>query len=567
MSALMIEQWRKRYRLRASERDLLPTIDHTLQEVLDDYLPAALMELGIGDGEELCIRRVRIPLPYRRGRTATDIALDWSRLIAEAIRGELSRGSEEVLRFVSLRAALLDFAVAVASGDLSRAWAWNQLGLSLLPPSPSQAQAREQLLAALSRQPQTILTILGQLGQRRLLIPLLLRYSGAEIQTLWWAWMDHAGVERRWLEIPLAEEQAATAQPVHQHGPSPATEASGSLSASPVFGELQQRGDILALLPVCPRQWTLLLAMNVQPGLFLSPRQQIAHVLQRIEQWLPMTLVGEPGSSVRDHSLSVDGGAADTPLDHPHGQTESGVHQASPTPIAADSSSTGASSGGPNNATESATSPTADRHPRKATQDSHVDSDSSVQSSTATAPNLDQPSRRFQPESSAVAISAEFAGLFLLIPLMQRLDLVRRLLAEATLAGQPLAWLLWQLLSNLVDIPSQDPALKLFCGVAADQEWPFTPGDLAVNDHHHEVVQRYSEELLQGLLDCIPWELTAADTMQRLCRRSARLFDECAWLELHFRLRDVDTDIRRAGLDLDPDFVPWLGKVVKFRYD
>jgi len=32
-------------------------------------------------------------------------------------------------------------------------------------------------------------------------------------------------------------------------------------------------------------------------------------------------------------------------------------------------------------------------------------------------------------------------------------------------------------------------------------------------------------------------------------------------------LNDVDTQIRRAGLDLDPGFVPWLGKVVKIRYE
>jgi hypothetical protein len=39
------------------------------------------------------------------------------------------------------------------------------------------------------------------------------------------------------------------------------------------------------------------------------------------------------------------------------------------------------------------------------------------------------------------------------------------------------------------------------------------------------------------------------------------------WLEIHFSLDDVATDLRRAGLDLDPGFLPWLGVVVRFVYD
>ena len=37
-------------------------------------------------------------------------------------------------------------------------------------------------------------------------------------------------------------------------------------------------------------------------------------------------------------------------------------------------------------------------------------------------------------------------------------------------------------------------------------------------------------------------------------------------IEVRFPLSAVDTRVRRAGLDLDPDFVPWLGCVVRFSY-
>ena len=29
----------------------------------------------------------------------------------------------------------------------------------------------------------------------------------------------------------------------------------------------------------------------------------------------------------------------------------------------------------------------------------------------------------------------------------------------------------------------------------------------------------------------------------------------------------LDLDIRRAGLDIDPGWLPWLGRVVRFRYE
>jgi len=48
--------------------------------------------------------------------------------------------------------------------------------------------------------------------------------------------------------------------------------------------------------------------------------------------------------------------------------------------------------------------------------------------------------------------------------------------------------------------------------------------------------------------------------------RSGRIEREQGWVDVHLALADVDVDVRRAGLDLDPGWVPWLGCVVRFRY-
>lgn len=64
-----------------------------------------------------------------------------------------------------------------------------------------------------------------------------------------------------------------------------------------------------------------------------------------------------------------------------------------------------------------------------------------------------------------------------------------------------------------------------------------------------------------------PSDSNRSSVIEELCCRYAKLLIDDGWLELVFDLDRVDTEIRRAGLDLDPGFVPWLGKVVKIRYE
>jgi hypothetical protein len=49
-------------------------------------------------------------------------------------------------------------------------------------------------------------------------------------------------------------------------------------------------------------------------------------------------------------------------------------------------------------------------------------------------------------------------------------------------------------------------------------------------------------------------------------RRGAVVAADPGWIEVRFSLRDLDPAIRRAGLDLDPGWLPWLGTVVSFAY-
>lgn len=52
-----------------------------------------------------------------------------------------------------------------------------------------------------------------------------------------------------------------------------------------------------------------------------------------------------------------------------------------------------------------------------------------------------------------------------------------------------------------------------------------------------------------------------------LAERPAHVRATASHLDVQLRVADVHLDIRRTGLDLDPGWLPWLGRVVRFHYD
>jgi hypothetical protein len=73
--------------------------------------------------------------------------------------------------------------------------------------------------------------------------------------------------------------------------------------------------------------------------------------------------------------------------------------------------------------------------------------------------------------------------------------------------------------------------------------------------------------------------VAALRALRRWCRVHARLSigalvrrpGTVSWsrthIDVHFPLGRADVRIRRAGLDIDPGWVPWLGRVVRYHYD
>jgi len=49
-------------------------------------------------------------------------------------------------------------------------------------------------------------------------------------------------------------------------------------------------------------------------------------------------------------------------------------------------------------------------------------------------------------------------------------------------------------------------------------------------------------------------------------RRRARLIGDHSHLDIHLPMQAVDLAVRRCGLDINPGWLPWLGRVVHFHY-
>ena len=73
-----------------------------------------------------------------------------------------------------------------------------------------------------------------------------------------------------------------------------------------------------------------------------------------------------------------------------------------------------------------------------------------------------------------------------------------------------------------------------------------------------------AERLVQGLKERMEEE---EDVVRHVCWRRAEIVADPGWIEVRFSLDEVRTDVRRAGLDIDPGFIPWLGVVMKFKYE
>lgn len=153
------------------------------------------------------------------------------------------------------------------------------------------------------------------------------------------------------------------------------------------------------------------------------------------------------------------------------------------------------------------------------------------------------------PEHADAASATSVGGLLFLLPLLSGLGFAawQEQHAEPPLCGS----ILWRALRHL-RAPEADPAWALVDSLPQ--------GTQAGSDSHGEMATAW--------LDACRRQLCRAErlSLARVCRRPARLRWSATHLDVQLDVRNADIRVRRQGLDLDPGWLPWLGRVVTFSY-
>lgn len=188
----------------------------------------------------------------------------------------------------------------------------------------------------------------------------------------------------------------------------------------------------------------------------------------------------------------------------------------------------------------------------------------------AQAPPLSDGGAAPVPPSTAAATS--WGGLLFLLPVVAELGIPASVTAEPGEYGVGLRPVLHELGRRLLARAApgaepadvRDPALLAFCGLSPDSQAPRPPEPPA-----SERIGLAAGSVVAALRERLPaLEPDRGDPalLLSVCRRHAVIQADPGWIDVDLRLDEVSVEVRRAGLDLDPGYLPWLGCVVRFRY-
>lgn len=142
-----------------------------------------------------------------------------------------------------------------------------------------------------------------------------------------------------------------------------------------------------------------------------------------------------------------------------------------------------------------------------------------------------------------------FGGLFLMLPVIARLGLPAQLESHPALIEADFPRRLLRYLALRLGADERDPVMR---AIASGEE----------DDH-----VAWRKELVQWTVRVRRWCRTNTGlSVRTITCRPARLRATRTHIDVYFPLAHIDLRVRRAGLDIDPGWVPWFGRVVRFHY-
>jgi hypothetical protein len=151
-------------------------------------------------------------------------------------------------------------------------------------------------------------------------------------------------------------------------------------------------------------------------------------------------------------------------------------------------------------------------------------------------------------------VPTALGGLLFLLPVFERLGLPALLEAHPSLIEAGVPERLLESIARRLGAPASDPFRVLFGGGAPGP----LPGGLEYD----------LGRVLRGLRVATWWWCLHCGGMgpRSLVQRPARVMATPTHIDVLLDIRQADLRARRLGLDIDPGWVPWLGRVVRFHY-
>ena len=184
---------------------------------------------------------------------------------------------------------------------------------------------------------------------------------------------------------------------------------------------------------------------------------------------------------------------------------------------------------------------------------------------------------RFNPEARAGFLTV-FAGLLFVVPILERLEFAAFLATQPALLDGAFPARLVRFIGRQAGMPLTDPlALALHTEIGDDEDTlVFGPSEisyqlpirarniLATPAPRHAIDSAFTVWLTAVRRWC---RRRARFGLTTLIRRPGRIQMTRTHLDASFALSQLDVRVRRVALDVDPGWVPWMGRVVQFRYD
>lgn len=547
----------------------LARVDRLLRLVASGALEERDATFGDLSGDWF-VRRIDLQLDLASDESESRAAGRLASLIADAVRDLVPDGIN-VLHFRSRSRLLLDVTVGLTTGDTTRAWAWRQAGL-LTPADPDPVlRPGAALLAALGREPRLAVPVLVRTVERT-----SIRAVDAALGPDGWAAL--AGLVRPgWrassTSISLAPP-AAHPTPPHPVSAHLAQRAAAVLAASSLASAV--RSGLPTVDDGTASALAVLVLTEADPAADLGPLEPVAAGL---------TSSVSPGPRPAAAESRAPGWRNVAPRPGTVGE-ELPIARAAPTRPPSGGTAVEAGGSGRQDAQRregqrppiGAPGPVPARLPAGEAPTAIGDAParlpgggvgSSLEEAAPGGALLDDdPLSQPQDSDAERGVSTNWAGLLFVLNAADPAHLPEAIETDARLAGRPRWWVLHQLALRLVPVAADDPAARAFAGLTPTMPQPDGPPADPVEEEALDVHAAELAAAVDLLLERShhPDDDAPPPTLWLLARRRGWIVADPGWIEVQLSLDDVDFHVRRAGLDLDPGWLGWLGTVVVFRY-